>query len=116
MSPTEQRLAALATANRVRTARRVLKERVKSGELSLPRVLASPPPDCGGMRIEELLLASPVCGRVKADRILRSANVRADRRLDGLNRHERLRIVLAARDRYPALWRRWETEAAEVTA
>lgn len=88
----EQRFAALAEANRIRSHRAVLKRQIKAGRVSARDVFADW--DCNTMKVLDLLLALPKVGRVKAHKILRRAEVSPSKTLAGLSDRQ-FRLLLA---------------------
>jgi hypothetical protein len=69
----QQRMAALAKADRVRLARAQLKRDLKKRRVSICDVLADPPEWIETMPVLQLLLAVPKVGRVKATAMLGAA-------------------------------------------
>lgn len=105
----EQRMAALATANRVRTVRRKLKEALRAREVSLEAVVALDlegirqavdiaeleDGDLDTMRVYDAILAAPKFGRVKANRALNSVPVSPSKTLAGLTYRQRVELLVA---------------------
>lgn len=96
----EQRMDALARANRIRTYRAALKRDVAAGRKSAVDVIvAGADPVVGGdrrletMPVYELIRAVPKVGRVKADKILRHARVSPSKTLGGLTQRQRLELA-----------------------
>lgn len=84
-----QRLDALATANRIRSQRAALKRDIHAGRRRACQVLADPPEWVGTMKVVELLLAIPKCGRVNAAHFLRVTEISPVKTLGGLSSRQR---------------------------
>lgn len=89
----EQYMQALEKANVIRTYRAVLKRDIKHGRVSAYGVLAAPPEQTQTMRVFDLLLAMPKTGRVKANKMLRCANVSPSKTLAGLSQRQRTELL-----------------------
>lgn len=94
LSP-QERADALKKAAAARAARAAIKERLKTGDLSIAEVL-----DSGGteeaiarMRVTELLEALPGIGKVRAAAIMDNLGIAASRRVRGLGIHQRRALV-----------------------
>lgn len=85
----EQRLAALARANAVRTFRKQMKAAMKTGGVRAHDVLADPPEEAATMKVWDLLLATPGVGRVKTNYLLRHARVSPSKTLAGMTDRQR---------------------------
>jgi hypothetical protein len=92
----EQRRAALEKAAEMRRARAALKEQLKSGRTTLPKVLDRAETDAmiGKLRVSALLQAMPGIGRVRAMQIMDKLKISETRRLRGLGIQQR-RALLA---------------------
>lgn len=97
----EQRLRALARANKVRHARAQLKRRIASGEVSVAAVILAPGPDVEGIPVAELLASQPWWGPRRSKRLLAPANVPATKPVGALT--ERQRRTLAAQLSAPTM-------------
>ena len=109
LSPQEldQRMAALAKGNMLRTDRSVLKAQVAEGRISPLEILDDPPEHALRIPVEALLRASGGLGRVKAERILKLAGVTPTRRVGELTPRQ-IAEVHSAFERYcPVIYRRW---------
>lgn len=102
MPPTltdEQRAQARERALAARRARADLKHQLASGELTVAEVLtlARTNSDLGlaasKLRMDEVLLAVPRIGETKADALLVSAGISGNRRIKGLGRLQRERLL-----------------------
>lgn len=98
----QQRREALLHANQIRVYRAVVKRRIKAREIDVRRVLLDPhrDPITGRetdrlltMRVLEVLLAAPKVGRVKADRMLRTAKVSPTKTLGGMTQRQRNELL-----------------------
>jgi hypothetical protein len=81
----QQRMAALAKADRVRLARAQLKRDLKARRVSICDVLADPPEWVETMPVLQLLLAVPKVGRVKATAMLRGGGISATKTVGGVS-------------------------------
>jgi hypothetical protein len=88
-------MAALSTANEVRTLRAQLKRDLKAGRVSIGALLLDPPPYLETAKVFDMLLAVPKVGRVKATKILNGCRVSPSKTFGGLS--ERQRAELAGR-------------------
>jgi S13-like protein len=78
----DQRLEALANANRIRSHRARLKVDVRAGRKSWTAALLDE--DCATMKVFDLLLCVPRVGRVKTNRIVCKAGVSPSKTIGGL--------------------------------
>lgn len=90
----DQRRAALAQANAVRTARAALRRAVHDGDVRAADVVADPPPEARSMSVGELLAAQHRWGAARASRLLRRVPVPETKVLAALT--PRQRAALAA--------------------
>lgn len=105
----EQRMTALAEANRIRTARKDLKRDLKRGHDDVGRrvrvydVLARRHDrDLATMKLYDLLVATPKIHRVKANTILGKARVSPSKTLGGLTDRQVRELTLVLQS-YPSL-------------
>ena len=74
-----------------------MKQRLKSGQLSLPGFLAeadgSPP--LAKMRVSDVLEAMPAYGPVKAERLMGHLDIASSRRVRGLGARQRAALLAA---------------------
>jgi len=93
---TDQPMRALALANEMRTARRLLKVSIARWPWRevLPVVLADPPVAAVGMRVPELLRAGRRVGEVRVTRWLRAVGVSPYRRVGSLTERERAALIV----------------------
>jgi hypothetical protein len=87
-----QRNLALARANKVRTARKVMREQAKAGELDVCEVLMDPPATIDTARIDDVVMWAPGIGGWRTKRIL-SGLARSDAKVSHLGQATRSRIV-----------------------
>ncbi|QSB06618.1 integration host factor, actinobacterial type [Natronoglycomyces albus] len=91
----EQRTAALEKAAAARKARAELKDKLKSGELSLEDVLKQAENDdiAGKMKVSAVLKALPGIGDKRAMQIMEKLKIADSRRLRGLGEHQRAALL-----------------------
>ena len=96
LSP-EQRAAALEKAGAARKARAELKERLKMGSLSLDELLSLSDRDevVGKTKVLAALEALPGVGKVKARRTMEEIGIAETRRLRGLGKEQRSKLLSA---------------------
>jgi hypothetical protein len=90
-----QRIDALAEANRIRTARKHLKEDLAAGRRDWRDVLDHP--DAATMKVVDLLIAVPQVGRVAATRVMVYARVSASKTCAGMTDRQRRDLLEGAR-------------------
>ncbi len=91
----EQRLQALAQANRVRHLRAEFKRDLKHGRVALSAAIADPPDYLAAARVAELLMALPRYGRVKTTHLLAHCRVSEKKTLAGLSLRQRRELIAA---------------------
>lgn len=89
----EQRLRALERANEVRTRRARLKRELKAGTADLISVLRDPPDYVATAKVQELLLAAPRIGPVKANRITNRVRVSPSKTIGGMTVRQRAELL-----------------------
>lgn len=91
----EQRRAALQKAAVVRIERANCKERLKSGDLSVPDALrqAENDPVLGKLRVSEFLASLPRIGPVNAAAMMEEFSIAPSRRLGGLGHQQRKKLL-----------------------
>jgi non-ribosomal peptide synthetase component F len=89
----DQRRAALAQANAVRTARAALRRAVHDGDRRAADIIAEPPPEARSMPVGELLAAQHRWGDARASRILRRVPVPETKVLAALTPRQRAALV-----------------------
>ncbi|MCB0890394.1 MAG: integration host factor, actinobacterial type [Micropruina glycogenica] len=87
---TEQLKAARAAATEARRSRAALKERVRSGELTLAQALdvANEDEVLAHVKVIDLLKALPRVGDKRATLVMERYDIAANRRIRGLGRHQ----------------------------
>ncbi|MFW2239091.1 integration host factor, actinobacterial type [Rhodococcus opacus] len=87
----EQRAAALEKAAAARKARAELKDKLKSGDITLKQVLSRADVDdiIGKTKVSAILEALPKIGKVKAQEIMANLEIAPTRRLRGLGDRQR---------------------------
>lgn len=100
----EQRMASLAKANGVRAAKKVAKEKLRQGEISLIAALSKPTKAVLELRMDELLLASPGIGRHKSRQILMRASVSPSFKLGQCSPMARKRVLQQVMETCPRVW------------
>ncbi len=85
LSP-EERAAAMAAATAARRARALIKEKLRSSEVSIFEVINSAESALQKMRVRELLESVPGVGKLRAAAIMERAKISPTRRVAGLGR------------------------------
>ena len=85
LSP-EERAAAMAAATAARRARALIKEKLRSSEVSIFDVINSAESALQKMRVRELLESVPGVGKLRATAIMERAKISPTRRVAGLGR------------------------------
>jgi len=91
----EQRADALAKAAEARTARSALLARVKSGELTAKQILERDDEIAKKTRVMQVLRALPGYGAAKVTALMTTCEIDEKRRVGGLTRSQRTRLVEA---------------------
>jgi len=91
----EQRAAALEKAAAARKARAELKEKLKMGSVTLNELFdqAAGNDTIGKMKVLAVLESLPGLGKVKARRLLEECDVSETRRIQGLGRNQREKLL-----------------------
>lgn len=91
----EQRMTALQRANDIRTKRAEVKRTVKRSKNPQPLVmqLADPASHFETMKVFDLLVSLPKVGRVKANKILRTARISPSKTIGGLSDRQRREVL-----------------------
>ncbi len=95
----DQRMDALAKANRIRTERARLKRDLKSGRLSIHALLLEPPEYIETAKVFDMMLAVPKYGRVKVNKILAHCRIAPSKTIGGLSDRQRSELVALLRRR-----------------
>ena len=91
----EQRKAALEKAAQARHERAELREKIKSGKVTLEDVLDSDDPIASRMKVSTLIESLPGYGKAKAAKIMDELGISASRRVKGLGARQREQLVEA---------------------
>ncbi len=89
----EQRKAALEKAAQARHERAELREKIKSGKVSLESVLESDDPIASRMKVSTLIESLPGYGKAKAAKIMDELGISASRRVKGLGARQREQLL-----------------------
>lgn len=89
----EQRKAALEKAAQARHERAELREKIKSGKVTLDEVLDSDDPIANRMKVSALIESLPGYGKAKAARIMDELGISATRRVKGLGARQREQLL-----------------------
>jgi hypothetical protein len=89
----DQRMDALARANRIRTERARLKRELKAGRLSIHALLLEPPEYVETAKVFDMMLAVPKYGRVKVNKILAHCRIAPSKTIGGLSDRQRSELV-----------------------
>ncbi|MFF2941340.1 integration host factor, actinobacterial type [Streptomyces niveus] len=88
-----QRAAALEKALSVRRERADLMATLKSGDLTLPALLAREDDVVGKLRVRRLLESLPGIGSIRAGQLLTDLDISEKRRVQGLGAKQRARLL-----------------------
>lgn len=91
----EQRKAALEKAAQARHERAELREKIKSGKVSLAEVLDSDDLIANRMKVSALIESLPGYGKAKAAKIMDELGISATRRVKGLGARQREQLIEA---------------------
>ena len=91
----EQRKAALEKAAQARHERAELREKIKSGKVTLKDVLDSDDPIASRMKVSTLIESLPGYGKAKAAKVMDELGISATRRVKGLGARQREQLVEA---------------------
>ena len=91
----EQRKEALEKAAQARHERAELRERIKSGKVTLEEVLDSDDPIANRMKVSALIESLPGYGKAKAAKIMDELGISATRRVKGLGARQREQLIEA---------------------
>ena len=89
----EQRKAALEKAAQARHERAELREKIKSGKVTLEEVLDSDDPIAFRMKVSTLIESLPGYGKAKAAKIMDELGISATRRVKGLGARQREQLI-----------------------
>lgn len=84
---------ALQKANRIRTERAHLKQRMKARKENVLELILEPPQYIETMKIFDLLLATPKYGRIKTKKTLQLSRISDSKTVGGLSKRQRTELV-----------------------
>ncbi len=90
-----QRLEALQRANEVRRQRAEIKRELRSGGISIARLVISPPEFLLTARLSQILLAVPGHGQVRVNRLLKRCRISPLKTIGGLSERQREELARA---------------------
>jgi hypothetical protein len=93
-----RRLEALTRANEIRIERAHLKKEIRSGKVSVARVIADPPAFVASARVFDLMLAAPKVTRSRAERLLDECGIPPSQTVGGLAEPRRRALVALLSD------------------
>lgn len=91
----EQRKEALEKAAAARHARAELREKIKTGQVTLEEVLDSDDPIASRMKVSALIESLPGYGKAKAAKIMAELGISSTRRVKGLGARQREQLLEA---------------------
>ena len=91
----EQRKEALEKAAQARHERAELREKIKSGKVTLEEVIDSDDPIANRMKVSALIESLPGYGKAKAAKIMDELGISATRRVKGLGARQREQLIEA---------------------
>ena len=91
----EQRKEALEKAAQARHERAELREKIKSGKVTLEEVLDSDDPIANRMKVSALIESLPGYGKAKAAKIMDELGISATRLVKGLGARQREQLIEA---------------------
>ena len=90
----EERQAALEKAKAARSRRAEVREELKSGKMTLEKVLTmKDDPVVGRMKVSTLIETLPGYGKVKAEKIMKELEIAESRRLKGLGERQQKALL-----------------------
>ena len=84
---------ALRRANEIRSKRAELKRQLKSGEVTVQRIIQDPPDFVATAKVFDMIVAAPKYGKVKATRMLNQCRISQGKTLGGLSERQRAELV-----------------------
>jgi len=91
----EQRKEALEKAAAARHARAELREKIKTGQVTLGEVLDSDDPIAARLKVSALIESLPGYGKAKAAKIMAELGISSTRRVKGLGARQREQLIEA---------------------
>jgi S13-like protein len=89
----DQRMEALRRANDIRSQRAKLKRDLKSGQITIQRIIASPPDYVLTAKVFDMLMAVPKYGKVKATKFLNHCRISQGKTMGGLSERQRNELL-----------------------
>ncbi|MDX6645990.1 MAG: hypothetical protein QOK40_1717 [Miltoncostaeaceae bacterium] len=89
----DQRMEALRRANDIRSQRAKLKRDLKSGQVTIQRIIASPPDYVLTAKVFDMLMAVPKYGKVKATKFLNHCRISQGKTMGGLSERQRNELM-----------------------
>ena len=89
----DQRMDALRRANDIRSQRAKLKKDLKSGQVTIQRIIASPPDYVLTAKVFDMLMAVPKYGKVKATKFLNHCRISQGKTMGGLSERQRNELL-----------------------
>lgn len=89
----EQRKAALEKAAQARHERAELREKIKSGKVTLEEVLDSDDPIASRMKVSTLIESLPGYGKAKTAKVMEELGISPTRRVKGLGARQREQLL-----------------------
>ncbi len=86
-------MRALQRANEIRSARAKIKRDLKSGRITVDKLLLDPPDAVLSAKALDVILAVPKYGRVKANKILQRCKISPSKTIGGLSERQRSELV-----------------------
>lgn len=87
----EQRQAALAKAAAVRQARKLIKDDLKAGKMTLEHALSLP--EMQRCKVIDLLHSMPGIGKARAQQLMRELGINENKRVQGLGVNQRAALL-----------------------
>ena len=91
----EQRKEALEKAAQARHERAELREKIKTGQVTLEEVLDSDDPIAARLKVSALIESLPGYGKAKAAKIMAELGISSTRRVKGLGARQREQLIEA---------------------
>ena len=89
----DQRMEALRRANDIRSQRAKLKRDLKSGQVTIQRIIAHPPDYVLTAKVFDMLMAVPKYGKVKATKFLNHCRISQGKTMGGLSERQRNELL-----------------------
>jgi hypothetical protein len=89
----QQRMEALARANKIRLRRAQFKRDLKAGKVRAHEFLMQPPEWLESMKIFDLVMAVPKYGRAKTNQVLNLVRISPSRTVGGMSDRQRQELI-----------------------